>query len=47
MVADLIAECVLGEDNVWRFKSHTLWPVFMSDATPPSMEINPDFIKHM
>ena len=47
MVADLINECVLSKDNVWRFKSHTLRPVFMSDATPPSMEIDPNFIKHM
>jgi SnoaL-like domain len=47
MVADLITECVLSKDDVWRFKSHTLRPVFMSDATPPSMEIDPNFIKHM
>lgn len=47
MVADLINECVLSKDNVWRFKSHTLRPVFMSDATPPSMEVDPNFIEHM
>ena len=46
MVADLINECVLGEDKVWRFKSHTLRPVFMSNETPPSMQIDPDFLKH-
>ena len=46
MVADLINECVLSEDNVWRFKSHTLRPVFMSNATPPSMEIDPNFLRH-
>jgi hypothetical protein len=45
MVADLINECVLNKDNVWRFKSHTLRPVFMSNATPPSMQIDPDFLK--
>jgi hypothetical protein len=45
MVADLINECVLIEDNVWRFKSHTLRPVFMSSATPPSIEIDPIFLK--
>jgi hypothetical protein len=38
MVADLINECVLNKDNVWRIKSHTLRPVFMSSATPPSIE---------
>ena len=46
MVADLINECVLNEDNVWRFKSHTLRPVFMSNESPPSMLIDPDFLKH-
>ncbi len=46
MVADLINECVLNNDNVWLFKSHTLRPVFMSDATPPSIGIDPKFLKH-
>src|SRR6201988_2779561 len=45
LVADLINECVLSNDNAWRFKSHTLRPVFMSNATPLSMEINPHFLK--
>ena len=44
MVADLINECV-NKDNVWRFKSHTLRPVFMSQTTPPSIEIDPIFLK--
>jgi hypothetical protein len=46
MVADLINECALNQDNLWRFKSHTLRPVFMSKATPPSMLIDPNFLKH-
>jgi len=46
MVADLITECVLDKDNVWRFKSHTLRPVFMSKVTPPEMQIDPNFLKH-
>jgi SnoaL-like domain len=46
MVADLINECVLNKDNVWRFKSHTLRPVFMSNESPPSMKIDPNFLKH-
>jgi len=46
MVADLTGEAVLNEDNVWRYKSHTLRPVFMSDATPPSLGIDPNFLKH-
>jgi hypothetical protein len=46
MVADLITECVLDKDDVWRFKSHTVRPVFMSNETPPSMQIDPNFLKH-
>ena len=45
MVADLFNECVLDKDNVWRFKSHTLRPVFMSKMTPPEMQIDPNFLK--
>jgi SnoaL-like domain len=45
MVADLINECVLNKDNLWRFRSHTLRPIFMSNAAPPSMEIDPHFLK--
>jgi hypothetical protein len=45
MVADLINECVFGKDNAWRFKSHTLRPVFMGNDTPPSMAINPHFLE--
>jgi hypothetical protein len=45
MVADLTNECVLNKDNAWRFKSHTLRPVFMSNETPPSMQIDPNFLK--
>jgi hypothetical protein len=46
MVADLINECVLNKDNVWQFKSHTLRPIFMSNLSPPSMQIDPNFLKH-
>jgi hypothetical protein len=47
MVADLITECALNEDNVWRYKSHTLRPVFMSKVTPPELLIDPAFLKGM
>jgi hypothetical protein len=45
MVADLITECVLSKDNAWRYKSHTLRPVFMSSEAPPSMVIDPHFLE--
>jgi hypothetical protein len=47
MVADLINECALNEDKVWRYKSHALRPVFMSKMTPPELQIDPTFLKHM
>jgi hypothetical protein len=46
MVADLINECVLDKDNVWRFKSHTLRPVFMGKVAPGELMVNPSFLKH-
>jgi hypothetical protein len=46
MVADLINECVLDKDNVWRFKSHTLLPVFMGKVAPGELMIDPSFLKH-
>jgi hypothetical protein len=47
MVADFVNECVLNKDNLWRFKSHTLQPVFMSKVTPSEMLIDPSFLKCM
>jgi hypothetical protein len=44
-VADLINECVLSNDDAWRFKSHTRRPVFMSNETPPPMVTNPLFLE--
>ena len=39
LIADLVNECVLDESG-WRFKSHTLRPVFMSHEVPPSIAID-------
>src|SRR5262249_15728156 len=40
LIADLIAECVMGEDHGWQFQSHMLQPVFMSHEAPPSIAID-------
>jgi hypothetical protein len=40
LIADLIAECVLDDENGWQFQSHTLQPVFMSHEAPPSIAID-------
>jgi hypothetical protein len=34
------------EDNVWRFKSHTLRPIFMGKVAPGELMIDPSFLKH-
>jgi hypothetical protein len=40
LVADLINECVLDSDGHWRFKSHTLLPVFMGHEAPLSIAVD-------
>jgi hypothetical protein len=40
LVADLINECVLGEDDRWRFKSHVMRPVFMGRDAPLSIAVD-------
>jgi SnoaL-like domain len=45
MVADLINECVLDQDNVWVFKSHTLQPIFLGKVAPGELMVDPSFLK--
>lgn len=40
LIADLVNECVLGDDGCWLYQSHTLQPVFMSHEAPPSIAID-------
>jgi hypothetical protein len=40
LVADLTADCVLGEDKVWRYQSHVLHPVFVGRDIPLSISID-------
>jgi hypothetical protein len=40
LIADLINECVFDADSRWRFRSHTLRPVFMGHETPLSIAID-------
>jgi hypothetical protein len=34
MIADVVNECVLCADNLWRFASHRLYPLFMGGEPP-------------
>jgi hypothetical protein len=44
LIADLVSDCVYGDDGVWRYASHVLAPVFAGDVAPLSMSITPEFL---
>jgi len=41
MIADFEAQCVLGDDRIWRFQSHILRPIFVGSDLPASISIDP------
>jgi hypothetical protein len=41
MIADFEAQCVLAGDRLWRFRSHLLRPIFISNDLPVSITIDP------
>jgi hypothetical protein len=41
MIADFEAQCVLGDDGIWRFQSHILSPIFVGSDLPASISIDP------
>jgi hypothetical protein len=41
MIADFAAQCVLDDDQSWRFRSHMLQPIFVSSDLPASITIDP------
>ena len=44
LIADIEADCVRGEDKVWRYQSHVLRPVFVGRDIPYSISIDPQFL---
>ena len=44
LIADLVSDCIRGDDGVWRYASHVLAPVFRSDHAPLSMSVTPQFL---
>ena len=40
LIADLSADCVLGEDGAWRYRSHVLHPVCVGRDIPLSISID-------
>ena len=47
LIADISAECVRGEDKVWRYQSHILRPLFVGRDIPPSISIDPQFLSRV
>ena len=41
MIADFEAQCMLGDDQVWRFQSHIIRPIFVGSDRPASISIDP------
>jgi hypothetical protein len=44
LVSDFTSEYVLGNDEVWRYMSHRLDPVFIGKDTPLSLAIDPQYL---
>ena len=44
LIADIIADCVRDEDEVWRYRSHVLRPLFVGWDIPHSISIDPEFL---
>jgi hypothetical protein len=44
LIADIISECVRGEDGTWRFRSHVVRPVFLGSEHPLSLSIDGQFL---
>jgi hypothetical protein len=44
LIADVISECVRGEDGTWRFRSHVVQPVFLGSDHPLSLAIDGQFL---
>jgi hypothetical protein len=44
LVADFTSDCARGDDDVWRFASHQLDPIFVSGTVPLSLAVDPRFL---
>jgi hypothetical protein len=44
LVADFASDCILDPDDVWRYASHVLDPVFVGADVPLSLSVDPRFL---
>ena len=45
MIADFEAQCVLGDDRLWRIQSHVLRPIFVGRDRPFSVSVDPESLR--
>jgi len=45
MIADFEARCVLGDDQLWRFQSHVLRPIFIGPNPPFSVAVDSERLR--
>jgi hypothetical protein len=45
MIADFEAQCVFGDDRLWRLQSHVLQPIFVGADRPFSMTVDPERVR--
>jgi SnoaL-like domain len=44
LLADVKADCVLGDDGLWRYACRTVEPVLLGPQTPLSLSIDPNHL---
>jgi hypothetical protein len=44
LIADFTSDCVRGDDDVWRYASHIVNPVFVDSDAPFSLSVDPGFL---
>jgi SnoaL-like domain len=47
LVSDFTSDCILGPDDIWRYASHVLRPVFIGPDVPFSLSIDPAFVAYL
>jgi hypothetical protein len=40
LIADIKADCVRGDDGVWRYQSHRVLPIFVGGDVPLGLAID-------
>jgi SnoaL-like domain len=44
LIADIKADCVRGDDGVWRYQSHSVLPIFVGSDIPLALSIDPQIL---